>query len=617
MYRYISLVWNIADHKAAKAAEFIAAQLPEVSPHSWEKTLDMDGLVTFHSGEHKGRMQTYHLQNEGGVILGRLFRNGPDGTYISQVDDLNEFESDKCLQSKGQHLIDNYWGRYVTFLHDRTSRTHYIMRDPSGAFPCFHTPFRGVEIYFSDMQDAANFTFLPFTVNWEYLKTSIMLPQFQKIHTGLNEVAEVLPAECVEITPFERKSRFVWNPTKISETNMVEAPEEAAALLRKTVKNTIGALAGCYDSIVHNLGGLDSSIVLACLADAPKRPEITCATYFTKSLRGEERFYSRQAAQLAGLPLVEWELDYRKADFTRLFRSNKLANPLGFLDCVRLTGDGLALAKEKGAQAFFTGVGGDNVFFQPHVILGALDYVHDHGFGKDILNIWMEASRYGRKSLASTFRCMMQERLFRVPCYPYVRDILYEHHNLPLVNPEFVNTGGHENFLHPLLTPNDDAPKGKYLHILSSAMFSIEYYDHWDTDYYAERIHAFLTQPIIEACLRIPIWILTHGGIDRGLARKAFQQDLTRDIVLRHSKSTPGEYYRDIYEHNLEFLRKILLDGILVRERILLRDKLEQVLNNKDLFLHVMPSQILGYCAMEIWLQGWTERPAKNIEVAV
>ncbi len=616
MYRYITLLWNRTDREASKAADYVVTCLNEISPHTWRKAWGAAGIAVFDSGEYKGRMQTYSLQGDRGVVLGRLFHND----YTSQTTDLDEAQSRACLQTRGQHLIDNYWGRYVAFLNDAATGTRYVIRDPSGAFPCFHTPFRGVEIYFSDMQDAANFDFLRFTVNFEYLKTNIMLPMLQKTHTGLNEVGEVLPAECVEVTPFERRSRFVWDPTKIAQTEMVEDPEEAAALLRSTVRNTIGALAGCYDRVVHNLGGLDSSIVLSCLADASKQPEIACINFFTTSPRGEERFYCRQAANQAGVPLVEMELDYRKADLGKIFESNKLANPLGFYDCIGLTGDVLALAKETQAQALFYGVGGDNVFYQPPGNLAALDYVRRHGFGRDTLKVAMEASRYGRKSLSRTFGAMLQERVSPTPCYRYVDDAIHENRKIPLVNPEFVAGGSHEQFLHPLLIPDDLSPKGKYLHILCCSLFSIEYYDHWDTDYSAERVHAYLTQPIIEACLRIPTWVMTYGGIDRGLARKAFQHDLPRDVARRISKSSPEEYYNDIYDHNTDFLRDYLLDGVMVREGILLRDKLETALRKDDLRLNIIKFQTLGYLATEAWLRGWIERPAnraRNLEIAV
>ena len=616
MYRYMTLMWNRADPDAQKAADFLAAKLNEVSPHAWRKAWGVPGLAVFDSGHDPGRMQTYRLDGDRGVVLGRLFHRD----YTSQTTDLDDALSRKCIETRGQHLIDHCWGRYVTFLHDPASNTHWIMRDPTGAFPCFHTPFEGVEIYFSDMQDAANFDFLRFSVNWEFLKTNIMLAMFQKTHTGLNEVGEVLPAECVEITPFERTSRFVWDPTQIATTEVVEDPDEAATLLRTTVKNTIGALASCYDRVVHNLGGLDSSIVLACMADAPKRPEITCINYFTKSPRGEERFYSRQVADKFDAPLVEMELEYRKADLTKISRSNKLANPLGFFDCIGLTDNVLELAKETNAQALFYGVGGDNVFFQPKVNLGGLDHVRTHGLSKDTLRIAMEAARYGRKSLTKTLRDMLHERFSPAPCYSAVHESLFDDLKIPLVNPDFVSDGNYERFLHPLLIPDQHSLKAKHFHILICALYSKDYYDHWDTDYCSERILAYLYQPIIETCLRIPVWVLTYGGVDRGLARRSFRQDVPQGVIRRVSKSTPVEFYDEIYNSNISILREFLIDGIMVQKGILLREKLEIALNRDDPLFGFARFQILGYLAKEIWLRSWIERSANHVinrEIAV
>lgn len=610
MYRYITLLWNRTDTGAAKAADYITSKLHEASPHSWRKAWAAPGVTVFDSGEHKGRMQTYCLQDDGGVVLGKLFHKD----YTSLTTDFDDTLSRACLKTRGQHLIDNYWGRYVAFLHDRGSGTNYIMRDPSGAFPCFHTPFQGVEIYFSDMQDAANFDFLPFTVNWDHLKTNIILPSLQKIHTGLNEVREVLPAECVEITPFERKSRFVWDPTEIAQTDIVEDPEEAAALLRSTVKSTIQALAGCYDTIIHNLGGLDSSIALACMAQTPDRPEIICSTNYTKSPRGEERRYSRQIAEKYGIELVEWELDYRKADISKVLTSNMLASPLGFFDCIRLIDFPETLAKERGAQALFYGVGGDNVFCRAPYNTGALDYVRCHGlFGKDILKIAMEASRYGRKSLFRTGMEMLRERFALIPCKHYWQNELFADLTFPIVNPKITIAESFEQCLHPLLIPDDRALKGKYLHIFMSALYSIDYYDHWDTNYSIEKIQTYLTQPIIETCLRIPSWVMTYGGIERGLARKSFQNDLPRDNIRRLSKSTPAAFYEELYRDNIDFVRQYLLDGELVRNNVLLRDKLEAVINETDVNLGVTKSKLLGIMATEIWLRRWMERPINEI----
>ena len=543
-------------------------------------------------------------------------KEGKRAEFITQPSELREmlgYEIGKAPKVRVGHVLNFFKALIVTkSLLRFASMERTVMRDPTGAFPCFYTPYRGVEIYFSDMQDIARFEFLRFTVNWEYLRTNLLLPQFQKIHTGLNEVGEVLPAECVEITPFERRSRFVWDPIKISETDVVEDIEAAASLLCSTVRNTVHALAGCYDSVVHNLGGLDSSILLACLAQAPKRPEIAAINYFTKSPRGDERRYARQAASKFGVELVEAELDYRKADLNRVFTSNKLVSPLGFFDCVALTGDVLGLARKKDAQALFYGVGGDNVYFQPSFNVGALDYVQRRGLlGGGLIRIAMEASRYGRISLLKTLAAMLRERFMPAPCWDYVHDLFFRNLRLPLIHPDFL-AGDAAQFLHPLLRPNDHDLKGKYIHILMTSFFSIEYYDHWDTEYRAERIHAYLAQPIIEACLRIPVWVMTHGGVDRGLARKVFRDDLPRDVVGRLSKSTPETYYDDIYLNNVGFIREYLLDGVLVREGVLAHDKLEAALAMTSIQQQVIKFQILFYLGTEAWLRGCMEKPVQE-----
>src|SRR5690606_7409130 len=48
--------------------------------------------------------------------------------------------------------------------------------------------------------------------------------------------------------------------------------------------------------------------------------------------------------------------------------------------------------------------------------------------------------------------------------------------------------------------------------------------------------HPLCAQPVIEACLALPTFLLTHGGRDRGLARHAFRERLPPAIVDRRSK---------------------------------------------------------------------------------
>lgn len=606
MYRYMAFMWDAADAGPARAAAFLGDTLHQVSPHRWEQAWSGDGLAIHHSGEQKGRMQTYRLKGGRGAVLGRLFRSD----YTSVVDDPGEYESRRILETGGQRLIDDYWGRYVAFLDDAPSRTRYVLRDPSGAFPCFYTRWRGVTIYFSDMQDAAAFEFLPFTVNWDYVRANIALPFFQKNITGLAEVSEVLPAEHVEIKPGWECRKNVWNPAEIAQRNVVYDAVVAEMRLRETIMATIGALAGCFDRVLINLGGLDSSIALACIVSRVNNPETTCITNFTRSLRGDERFYTRQVAGHFNVPLVEFELDARMIDLRTCRRMNKEASPHGVFDCIALTGHEFELARETSAQALFTGAGGDNVFFQAPRFLGALDYIRSHPFvAKETFLIAFEAARYGRTSIWKTLKEMARERVSREPCYEYVHNTLFGARRMPLVDPKLWSEGSYKSFLHPQLIPDHDFLKGKYHHLMGCALFPNRCYDQWDCDYTAGRVHPFFSQPIIELCLQIPTWILTYGGIDRGLARRAFREHLPHDVIMRVSKSTPQTFYDEICRCNRSFLREALLDGRLVTEDILRRDKLEAALGDDDVKLQLRSNDLLGFAATEVWAEEW---PARN-----
>ena len=617
MYRYMVLLWHQTDGAASKTADFIAASLHQASPHSWRKAWESPGITVLDAGEHIGRMQTYRLADNGGVVLGRLFRND----YTSVTKDLDPIETAACLKSKGQHLVDNYWGRYVAFLNDRSNTARYILRDPSGAFPCLYTKFQNVEIYFSDMQDAADLDFLNFTINWGYIKSEFAFPNTQKTRTGLNEVTELLAAECIEVTAFKRNKWFSWNPYEIAQTDIIEDPQEAAAKLRHTVLSVTGSLVAGYNSVMHHLGGLDSSILLACLAQAPNRPQIHALTNYTSSPLGEERGYSRQVADKYDVDLNEINLDYRRADLTRIFSFNKQVSPILGIECSQITNQALELTIQKEAEVACSGVGGDMVFYQMPDYFGVLDYVSCYGlFGKDWWRILLEASRYGRKSILTTARKALQERFTPEPCYDHVQKRLSGLMKRPLLNPEFLGGNDYRKFLHPFLTPDYQYNKGKYAHIRFSTFLNTGYYNPYDADYKYEALNPLLSQPVVELCLRIPVWVMTYGGVERGLARKAFINDLPTDIIRRYTKSSPLQHYVDVYHHNINLLRESLINGVLVTEGILLPDKLNTAIAREDPFLLAHPTELLGYLSLEAWTRSWLERREKHItplEIAI
>jgi asparagine synthase (glutamine-hydrolysing) len=129
---------------------------------------------------------------------------------------------------------------------------------------------------------------------------------------------------------------------------------------------------------------------------------------------------------------------------------------------------------------------------------------------------------------------------------------------------------------------------------------------------YALSVNPLTAQPIVEACLRIPTYVLLCGGVSRGLARKAFADVLPEPVAKRTVKGLPSAFFQQILRRNMAFVRERLIDGLLVKERILDREKLEAYLVADQPFLTVQPAQILCYLACEAWLSQWQDIMARS-----
>ena len=118
-------------------------------------------------------------------------------------------------------------------------------------------------------------------------------------------------------------------------------------------------------------------------------------------------------------------------------------------------------------------------------------------------------------------------------------------------------------------------------------------------------VNPLVSQPILEACLRIPTYMHAAEGRDRAVARDAFGPDLPREIILRTWKGAADRHLQALLAHNIDFVRELLMDGALVRQRILDRDKLEECLSDRPTRRASHPTEVLGYVCTEAWLRHW------------
>src|SRR5579872_4811275 len=607
MYRYFVLIWDARDPQAGRASDLLCERLTQ-APSGWSTAFKAPGTIAFHAGLGEGASQTCLLQHGAGAVFGRVFARDTDSPHV----EFDREETARVLQTRGLRLIRSYWGRYVALLRDGASHETWILRDPSGCMPCLMANHQGVNLVFSDVIDAQQLGLLRFTINWHCIRGWVGNPGLQIRQTGLEEVSEVQLGELVRFSEGATRRSLEWNPFTIAQTDPIQDPATAVSLLRDTVLACVHTWAACHTAVVHNLsGGLDSSIVLSCLATAPSKPQVTCLHYFGTGPDEDERKYARMMAARAGVELIEQQLDASAVRLERMSSVRGSARPWYYMYDLEHGDFEAELARERAASALFSGSGGDGVFFQSQAELAVTDYLFDHGPGPALLRVAADLAGIARKSIWPLLFGALRTRLWRARWNP-----LEMHAATPrrtLVNPDLlVAVAADESLINPWFAPQlvRGVPPGILWHALSVAV-PPQFYNSFEGGPYPERTMPLISQPLVELCLRIPTYVLMRNGTDRATARRAFAPDLPDTIVKRRNKGRVDQHVRNLLDNNLEFVRERLLDGQLVKERMLDRHELERYLDRGHSPADFQYTQILQfYLCGEMWLQRWSQAAA-------
>jgi asparagine synthase (glutamine-hydrolysing) len=605
VYRYLALIWNPADQRSSVAALTLVARL-QTDSSPWSRALDRPGVVVFHASSGAGASETQLLEHSAGAVLGKAFTRNLEHPHTAARVIFDDAESARIAATGGCRLLERYWGRYVAIVRNAVTGEVWVLRDPSGGFPCLLTAHEGVSIVCSDIEDCRALGMPPFTVNWSYIDGFVAHAGLQVRNTALNEVSEVQPGERVRFSSGSMQRSIEWNPIDIARNAPLESADEAVAALRSTTLGCVHAWAASYRGIVHNLsGGLDSSIVLSCLQTAPTRPDITCLTYYATGPHEDERKYARIMAQHADVQLVEHQLDASTVRLEEILKLRRSARPWFYMYELEHGQFEAQLAAQRDAGSLFSGAGGDGVFFQARAELAVTDYLFDHGFGTGLLRTAVDAARVSRKSIWPLLWQAVRTRVGRGEWDPIAMA-----KPLPrtIVNKEMVDVAKQNKGLaHPWLTPaaTRGVSPGILWHVMSISM-PPAYYSSFVRGNYPERTMPLLSQPLVELCLRIPTYVLIKSGRDRAMARRAFANDLPGEIIRRQAKGRADQHVRNILDANLGFVRELLLDGLLVRRGLLNRSSLELYLTRDRSPADFQYTEILQeHLCTEAWLRSW------------
>lgn len=602
MLRFLILTWNHRvqerNYRALRAMEQIRLRCRHL-----HALLQHDGLVVYHTTVAAPASKAYLLPGAGGVVFGQLFWKPVGCAQPCACTELSTAEAKTIQETAGRQLCEQYWGRYVSAIRADEGRKVHILRDPTGAIPCFVADHDGISVIFSDLADATAPGLVRSSVDFEHVAAYLWHHRLVTRNTGLTNVRRLLGGECLTIMEGEHSFReFYWNPRQICGDRALADQETVKREIRNVIRSCVGAWSSQFDKVMHLLsGGLDSAVVLACLPKASADLSILCQTYFTRGHGGDERAFARRAATRAQVRLIESPLFGEGAQLEDLFQTAGYVSPA---DTYMLSESKLArdeVVKCQGIQAVFSGQGGDHFFQQARTPLIAADFLWYRAWHTGFTRVLSDTARLTRLSLWTVLRVALVAGALRHPADPY-QEVRYP----PLLSDEARDGLERSSIAHPWLEHLDELPSGKLLqifHVIDSQNLYRELEEN------AETVHPLVSQPIIELCLRIPSYILTYRGTDRALVRDAFANDLPPEIRDRRTKGTTASYFTSLLIANRAPIRSILLDGQLVGNGILSRTMLETSLKEGELTRNSrLLFPLLNAIKAELWLQNWEQK---------
>lgn len=479
------------------------------------------------------------------ALVGWAFRRGD----FSPCETLSEGEMDDLRRSRGRSVLRDLWGQYLLCWGDDDGRT-WLLRSPVDGPPLFHASSSKGACAFTDLALARSLWFAQAGPDPRAVDAALRFPFLRTPVTELEGVREILPGEIADWGSGSRQAGS-WSPwDHAARPPRRIQPED----LRTMVERVVAAWSGRFERIQLELsGGLDSSIVAACLAG--RRGAWRGLTLATRDPDGDERPYARAVMKRAGIELAErWR--------------PPPGNPLTLPARLRVRPGGFGLlapsdsvfgeaARAFGADAIFTGTGGDNIF----------GYITSAGPVIDALRFagpaaaWRAAGDLARLARDNRWKALAYaaRRILRTPApWPVETGLLSDRFAESMPS-------------HPWAENMAGVAPGQRTYGLALLLMQ-SFVNAYDRALDLPMIAPLLSQPLVEFGLGVASWQWSEGGQDRALARRAFADMVPAEVLARRSKGRILSVFLPAFADNRAALRAFLLDGWLAGAGIVDRD---------------------------------------------
>ncbi len=541
---FLALAWPAEDARAEAAAAAIAARRgSEGGAHPlgrWRVRLVLG--------------QESVIAGRAGMVLGQAYAQGG---YVTLPAAALERE-----QSAAAHARE-VWGPHIALLAAGDALVVY--RSPDGGAPCvIGRGTGGLTVLASRVEDALPYLAERPRVDWEALARTLA-SGFSRPVDGVSGVKSLAPGNALLCDGATFTPEPAWAPAACARDAALTDPAEAAHALREAVRLALhAALPNGEKAALLLSGGVDSSLVAVGLAEFAAPEQVVCLNFVTAADAGDERAYARAVSQRLGFTLMESAFDETPRFFEEALAPGLTVRPNFGAAAMWQRRIFAEHAAKAGAQVLLSGGGGDAVLGHLQDAVVAADHFcgapNPNGFLAACLHAAQLSGRAAWEAGAVSVRAELRRRL-RLKGKTRERDthILFLQRDAL----DFAAAATHEADAY---ADWGGLPAAKNLHLASTiAMAGVgaEYTFACGIQALSEPL---LSQPVMEACFRIPVSVLTQNGWDRGLARQTYAPQLPEFVMKRRTKGDPMTGLNGMIQANRAWLREFLCDGVLVRE---------------------------------------------------
>ena len=520
----------------------------------------------------------------------------------SSLPPLDRFDSTaaaRVSRTRGDVLITEFWGSYVALIAGPDGQDFTVLRDPSGALPCYTLRHGEVTFISSDIETLDATGQVSLAIDWCNLAGHLRLLDRRTPASCLTGLTEVLAGQRIDVFRPNLPADMRWSPWAFASNPNCGPTTAIIEGLEATIDSTVHAWARSFEHILLAIsGGLDSSILAAALKMSGVKT--TLLTMATDELGGDERLYARAVAEALDLPMVEAFHNLEGIDVARA-TSSHLPRPLFSAFGQSEHETKFALSRDLGIDAFFTGIGGDNVFCYVQSAAPVVDRFRIDGWSAGIFQTASDVCTLTGATVPQVVGHAVK-RQFAGVHYRWAAETDLLSKDTWAISPEKV--------LHPWLVAPKDALPGKYVHVgmLARIQGTIDGFSRW----VAPQINPLLSQPIVEACLRIPTWQWIEAGRNRAMARLAFKGRLPSMIIDRRSKGGPESFACQVVDSNRETLKALLLDGLLAQNGVIDTKAVATCLSDPAPISIERQKRLALLAEAEAWARVWHDPKARR-----